>query len=182
MAEPRPIDPGVDIGHVHLKVADLDRALDFYCGVLGFELQQRIRRRGGLRLRRRLSPPHRPQHLALEGRPAAAARAAPASSTWRSATRPARALADALRRLLRGRAGARRRLRPRGQRGALPQRPRRQRRRALLGPPARAVAAICRRRGPRDVHAPPRSRRPRSRAGLAEHRPSTAILGDLARL
>ena len=43
MAEtPEPIDPGVDIGHVHLKVADLDRALDFYCGVLGFELQQRI--------------------------------------------------------------------------------------------------------------------------------------------
>ena len=43
MAEtPEPIDPGVDIGHVHLKVADLDRALDFYTGVLGFELQQRI--------------------------------------------------------------------------------------------------------------------------------------------
>jgi catechol 2,3-dioxygenase len=38
----QPIDPGADIGHVHLKVADLDRALDFYCGVLGFELQQRI--------------------------------------------------------------------------------------------------------------------------------------------
>ena len=37
-----PIDPRVEIGHVHLKVADLDRALDFYCGVLGFELQQRI--------------------------------------------------------------------------------------------------------------------------------------------
>jgi len=37
-----PIDPRVDIGHVHLKVADLDRALDFYCGVLGFELQQRL--------------------------------------------------------------------------------------------------------------------------------------------
>jgi catechol 2,3-dioxygenase len=37
-----PIDPGVDIGHVHLKVADLDRALEFYCGVLGFELQQRF--------------------------------------------------------------------------------------------------------------------------------------------
>jgi catechol 2,3-dioxygenase len=35
-----PIDPGVDIGHVHLKVADLDRALAFYCDVLGFELQQ----------------------------------------------------------------------------------------------------------------------------------------------
>lgn len=37
----RPIDPGVRIGHVHLKVADLDRALGFYCGVLGFELTQR---------------------------------------------------------------------------------------------------------------------------------------------
>jgi catechol 2,3-dioxygenase len=30
------IDDGVKIGHVHLKVADLQRALDFYCGVLGF--------------------------------------------------------------------------------------------------------------------------------------------------
>ena len=38
----RPIDPGVDIGHVHLKVAELDRALDFYCGVLGFELMERM--------------------------------------------------------------------------------------------------------------------------------------------
>jgi catechol 2,3-dioxygenase len=36
------IDPGVRIGHVHLKVADLDRALAFYVGVLGFELQQRF--------------------------------------------------------------------------------------------------------------------------------------------
>jgi len=36
------IDPRVDIGHVHLKVSDLDRALDFYVGVLGFELQQRL--------------------------------------------------------------------------------------------------------------------------------------------
>jgi catechol 2,3-dioxygenase len=36
-----PIDPGADIGHVHLKVADVDRALEFYCGVLGFELMQR---------------------------------------------------------------------------------------------------------------------------------------------
>jgi len=36
------LDPRVDIGHVHLKVSDLDRALDFYCGVLGFELQQRL--------------------------------------------------------------------------------------------------------------------------------------------
>jgi catechol 2,3-dioxygenase len=36
------IDPRVDIGHVHLKVSEIDRALGFYCGVLGFELQQRL--------------------------------------------------------------------------------------------------------------------------------------------
>ena len=36
------IDPRVDVGHVHLKVADLDRALGFWSGVLGFELQQRL--------------------------------------------------------------------------------------------------------------------------------------------
>ncbi len=39
MAEP--IDPGADIGHVHLKVADLDRAVAFYEEVLGFEVQAR---------------------------------------------------------------------------------------------------------------------------------------------
>jgi catechol 2,3-dioxygenase len=38
----RPIDPGVDIGHVHLKVADLERSLAFYQGVLGFELTARM--------------------------------------------------------------------------------------------------------------------------------------------
>ena len=36
------IDPGVRIGHVHLKVADLERAIGFYGGVLGFELTQRM--------------------------------------------------------------------------------------------------------------------------------------------
>jgi catechol 2,3-dioxygenase len=35
------IDPNVRIGHVHLKVANLQRALDFYCSVLGFEPTQR---------------------------------------------------------------------------------------------------------------------------------------------
>jgi catechol 2,3-dioxygenase len=40
MAEP--IDPGVDIGHVHLKVADIDRAIGFYRDVLGFDLMQRM--------------------------------------------------------------------------------------------------------------------------------------------
>jgi|SRR5450756_428355 len=43
MASKKPsIHPAVRIGHVHLKVADLERALQFYCGVLGFELQQRF--------------------------------------------------------------------------------------------------------------------------------------------
>lgn len=37
----RPIGSQVKIGHVHLKVSDLDRALNFYCGVLGFEITQR---------------------------------------------------------------------------------------------------------------------------------------------
>ena len=36
------IDPGVDIGHVHLKVSDLDRAVDFYRDVLGFEEMTRM--------------------------------------------------------------------------------------------------------------------------------------------
>jgi catechol 2,3-dioxygenase len=37
----KPVAPGTRIGHVHLKVADLDRAIAFYSGVLGFELQQK---------------------------------------------------------------------------------------------------------------------------------------------
>lgn len=36
-----PVHPATRIGHVHLKVADLDRAIGFYSGVLGFELQQK---------------------------------------------------------------------------------------------------------------------------------------------
>jgi catechol 2,3-dioxygenase len=39
---PGTIDPGADIGHVHLKVADLDRAVAFYTEVLGFEVQARM--------------------------------------------------------------------------------------------------------------------------------------------
>jgi catechol 2,3-dioxygenase len=41
-SQSKPIDPRVGIGHAHLKVADLERALKFYCGVLGFELTQRF--------------------------------------------------------------------------------------------------------------------------------------------
>ncbi len=36
------VDPNVRIGHVHLKVADLDRALKFYSGILGFQITQRL--------------------------------------------------------------------------------------------------------------------------------------------
>ena len=44
MSDTPSIHPAVRIGHVHLKVADLDRALAFYCGVLGFQLTQRYGR------------------------------------------------------------------------------------------------------------------------------------------
>src|SRR6266850_5542388 len=37
----KPVDPRVRIGHVHLKVSDLERSLKFYCGVLGFEMMAR---------------------------------------------------------------------------------------------------------------------------------------------
>ena len=39
---PVPIDAGVRVGHVHLKVANLERSIGFYSGVLGFELMQRM--------------------------------------------------------------------------------------------------------------------------------------------
>jgi len=39
---PKPVHPATSIGHVHLKVADLDRALAFYHGVLGFEITLRL--------------------------------------------------------------------------------------------------------------------------------------------
>ena len=39
---PAPIHPETRIGHVHLKVADIERSLGFYCGVLGFTLMQRF--------------------------------------------------------------------------------------------------------------------------------------------
>ncbi len=38
---PAPVHPNTRIGHIHLKVADLDRAIAFYSGILGFELVQR---------------------------------------------------------------------------------------------------------------------------------------------
>lgn len=41
-ARQEPIDPRVDVGHVHLKVSDLERAIRFYRDVLGFEVVQRM--------------------------------------------------------------------------------------------------------------------------------------------
>ena len=41
MSDSKPIDPGVRIGHVHLKVADIYRALGFYSGILGLHVTQR---------------------------------------------------------------------------------------------------------------------------------------------
>ena len=94
-----PIHPQVRIGHVHLKVSDLERALGFYCGVLGFELTQRFGRQAAF-----LSAGGYHHHIGL--------------NTWESAGGPSPApgttglyhaailyptramLADALRRLL----------------------------------------------------------------------------------
>ncbi|MFT4833512.1 MAG: catechol 2,3-dioxygenase, partial [Flavobacteriaceae bacterium] len=36
------VPSGTRIGHVHLKVSDLQRALDFYCGMLGFEVMTKL--------------------------------------------------------------------------------------------------------------------------------------------
>ena len=39
---PRPASSGVDIGHVHLRTADIDRIHDFYVGILGFDVVARM--------------------------------------------------------------------------------------------------------------------------------------------
>src|SRR3954449_4007759 len=138
MAEP--IDPGVDIGHVHLKVADVDRALEFYCGVLGFELMQRYGADAAF-----ISAGGYHHHIGLNswsskgGQPPAPGATGLFHTAIRYPTR--RALADALRRGgrsalpppppprrraaagERGGLAPRRRLRPRRQRAPLPRRP-----------------------------------------------------------
>src|SRR6188768_717970 len=140
MAEP--IDPRVDIGHVHLKVADLDRSLAFYSGVLGFELTARLGPSAAF-----LSAGGYHHHIGL--------------NTWESRNGPApapgttglyhaairypdrAALAEALRRLVG----------PRRQRGAVSARSGRQRPRAVLGSSEGAVAARCGRLDPDDDRA-----------------------------
>lgn len=94
-----PIDPGVTIGHVHLKVADLERALGFYQGVLGFELTQRYGRQAAF-----VSAGGYHHHIGMNTWESAAGSPPPSGTTglYHLAIRyPTRAsLADALRRLI----------------------------------------------------------------------------------
>jgi catechol 2,3-dioxygenase len=95
----RSIDPGVDIGHVHLKVADLDRAIRFYSGVLGFDVTMRYGPGAAF-----LSAGGYHHHLGLNTWESQGGSPPPPGSTglYHAAIRyPTRAaLADALRRLI----------------------------------------------------------------------------------
>ena len=99
MNTPRPIHPGVRIGHTHLKVADLERALAFYRDVLGFELTQRFGRQAAF-----LSAGGYHHHIGLNTWESAGGPPPPPGSTGlyhHAILYPDRAaLADALRRLL----------------------------------------------------------------------------------
>lgn len=96
---PAPISPDVRIGHVHLKVADLDRALSFWHGVLGLEIMQRMGTQAAF-----LSAGGYHHHIALNTWESAGGRPPPARSTGLyhvALLYPDRAtLADALRRLI----------------------------------------------------------------------------------
>ena len=95
----RPISAGVRIGHVHLKVADLERALRFYCGVLGFDLVQRYGAQAAF-----VSAGGYHHHLGLNTWESAGGRPPPPGTTGLyhvAILYPTRAdLADALRRVL----------------------------------------------------------------------------------
>ena len=99
MTTPRPIDPGVRIGHTHLKVADLERAIGFYRDVLGFELTQRFGRQAAF-----LSAGGYHHHIGLNTWQSAGGPPPPPGSTGlyhHAILYPTRAaLADALRRLI----------------------------------------------------------------------------------
>lgn len=96
---PPPIAAGVRIGHVHLKVADLSRALDFYCGVLGFQLMQKYGAQAAF-----VSAGGYHHHIGLNTWESLGGRPPPRASTGLFHTAilyPTRAdLADALRRLI----------------------------------------------------------------------------------
>jgi catechol 2,3-dioxygenase len=94
-----PIAPGTSIGHVHLKVSDLNRATEFYCGVLGFDVMQRYGDEAAF-----LSAGGYHHHIALNTWESKGGSAPPPGTTGlyhfaiRYPTR--RALADGLRRVL----------------------------------------------------------------------------------
>ncbi len=96
---PTPIDPRVRIGHVHLKVADLERSLAFYRDVLGFEVTQRYGRQAVF-----LSAGGYHHHIGLNTWQSAGGSPPPPGATGLyhfAILYPTRAsLADALRRLL----------------------------------------------------------------------------------
>jgi catechol 2,3-dioxygenase len=93
------IDPRVSIGHVHLKVADLDRAVGFYGGVLGFDVVDRMGLQAAF-----LSAGGYHHHIGLNTWESRGGAPPPAGSTglYHMAIRypDRRALADALRRLV----------------------------------------------------------------------------------
>jgi catechol 2,3-dioxygenase len=93
------IDAAVRIGHVHLKVADLERSLNFYCGVLGFQLIQRMGRGAAF-----ISAGGYHHHIALNTWESLGAAPPPANATGLyhlAILYPSRTLlADALRRLI----------------------------------------------------------------------------------
>jgi catechol 2,3-dioxygenase len=98
----RVIDAGVRMGHVHLKVSDLERALGFYHGVLGFEVMQRMGNSAAF-----LSAGGYHHHIGLNTWESAGGSAPPAGTTGLyhlAIVYPSRAkLGDALRRLIEAR-------------------------------------------------------------------------------
>jgi catechol 2,3-dioxygenase len=95
----RPIASGASIGHIHLKVADLERAIAFYGDVLGFELTQRFGRNAAF-----LSAGGYHHHIGLNTWESHGGPSSPSGATGlyhAAILYPTRAdLADALRRLL----------------------------------------------------------------------------------
>ena len=140
MPDNPPVAAGTRIGHVHLKVADLDRALGFYCGVLGFEVMQRMSSGAAF-----ISAGGYHHHIGLEylgkqRRPSAAAgNDGPVSH--RDSVSDAAGIGRCLASRDQRRHSTRWRQRSRRQRGAVSARSRPERRRALLGPSKGTMAA-----------------------------------------
>ena len=101
MTQVQAIDPATRIGHVHLKVAALERALAFYVGVLGFQLTQRYGNQAAF-----VSAGGYHHHIGLNTWESAGGASPPPGSTGLyhlAVVYPTRAaLADALRRLMAG--------------------------------------------------------------------------------